>query len=62
MTVAASKKLALDWGVIVFMAIIHVGAVLAFLPQFFSWQGVGVALLDQRWIGYYPLLAPDAFP
>jgi sn-1 stearoyl-lipid 9-desaturase len=49
MTVAASKKLGLDWGVIIFMAMIHIGAVLAFLPQFFSWQGVGVALL-LHWI------------
>jgi sn-1 stearoyl-lipid 9-desaturase len=49
MTVAASKKLPLDWGVIGFMSIIHVGAVLAFLPQFFSWQGVGTALF-LHWI------------
>jgi stearoyl-CoA desaturase (delta-9 desaturase) len=38
MTVASSTtKLGYDWGVIVFMAIIHLGAMLAFLPQFFSW-------------------------
>jgi sn-1 stearoyl-lipid 9-desaturase len=49
MTVAAPNKLPLDWGVIIFMAIIHLGAIIAFLPQFFSWQGVGVALL-LHWI------------
>jgi sn-1 stearoyl-lipid 9-desaturase len=49
MTVATSTKLRPDWGVIIFMAIIHLGAAIAFLPQFFSWQGVGVALL-LHWI------------
>jgi stearoyl-CoA desaturase (delta-9 desaturase) len=50
MTVASSTtKLGYDWGVIVFMAIIHLGAMLAFLPQFFSWQGVALALF-LHWI------------
>jgi stearoyl-CoA desaturase (delta-9 desaturase) len=45
MTVAASTKLRYDWGVIVFMSIIHLGAIIAFFPGIFSWQGVGLALI-----------------
>jgi stearoyl-CoA desaturase (delta-9 desaturase) len=44
MTLATPTKLRLDWAVIVFMTIIHVGAILAFLPGFFSWQGVALVL------------------
>jgi sn-1 stearoyl-lipid 9-desaturase len=34
-----------NWVAIIVTAIIHVGAGLAFLPQFFSWQALGVAVL-----------------
>lgn len=49
MTTATQNKLGLDWGVIVFMAIIHLGAILAFLPGNFSWTGV-VLTLVLHWI------------
>jgi sn-1 stearoyl-lipid 9-desaturase len=45
MTVATSTKLPYDWGVIIFMAIIHIAAIFAFLPQFFSWKAVVLALI-----------------
>ncbi|UBF26624.1 acyl-CoA desaturase [Kovacikia minuta CCNUW1] len=44
MTVATSKKLNFDWAVIVFMAILHAGALLAFVPSLFSWSAVGLAI------------------
>jgi len=44
MTVATSKELNFDWAVIVFMAIIHVGALFAFLPANFSWTAIGLAI------------------
>jgi stearoyl-CoA desaturase (delta-9 desaturase) len=44
MTVATSKNLNFDWAVIVFMAIIHAGALLAFVPATFSWTAVGLAI------------------
>ncbi len=44
MTVATSKKLNFDWAVIIFMAIIHAGALLAFVPATFSWTAVGLAI------------------
>ena len=34
-----------SWPVIIYFTLIHVCACLAFLPQFFSWQALGVALL-----------------
>jgi fatty-acid desaturase len=54
MTVATPNKpttsqLRPDWVVIGFMATVHLIALLAFLPQFFSWGAVGVALL-LHWI------------
>jgi sn-1 stearoyl-lipid 9-desaturase len=50
MTAATSStKLSLDWPVIIFMALVHGGAILAFLPGFFSWQGVVLALV-LHWI------------
>jgi sn-1 stearoyl-lipid 9-desaturase len=45
MTVATSKKTPLAWNIIIYLASIHLVALLAFLPQFFSWQAVGVAFL-----------------
>lgn len=46
MTVATSnnKNLSYDWGVIVFMALMHAGALLALLPANFSWSAIGVAV------------------
>jgi sn-1 stearoyl-lipid 9-desaturase len=43
MTVATSKKTPLAWNIIIFLGSIHLVALLAFFPQFFSWQAVGVA-------------------
>ncbi len=34
----------LDWPVVVFIALTHLGAVFAFFPPFFSWSGVLVAV------------------
>lgn len=42
MTVAQSEKLSPSWSIIIYMTTIHLVALLAFLPQFFSWQAVGV--------------------
>lgn len=44
MTVATSKKLNFDWPVILFMAIVHIGALFALLPANFSWAAVGLAI------------------
>jgi sn-1 stearoyl-lipid 9-desaturase len=68
MTVAASPKLRLDWTMIIALVIFHIGAVCAFLPGIFSWQGVGVALL-LHWItgglgitlGWHRLLSHRSF-
>ncbi len=68
MTVAASTKLRLDWTMIIALVIFHIGAVCAFLPGIFSWQGVGVALL-LHWItgglgitlGWHRLLSHRSF-
>jgi stearoyl-CoA desaturase (delta-9 desaturase) len=43
MTVATSQKLPLDWTVIIFMATIHLVALLSLLPSNFSWGAVGIA-------------------
>ncbi len=46
MTVATSNKpLTYDWTVIIFMAFLHAGALLAFLPANFSWPAIGLALV-----------------
>jgi sn-1 stearoyl-lipid 9-desaturase len=68
MTVAASTKLRLDWTMIIALVIFHIGAVCAFLPGLFSWQGVGIALL-LHWItgglgitlGWHRLLSHRSF-
>jgi stearoyl-CoA desaturase (delta-9 desaturase) len=49
MTVATSKKLAFDWTTIIYFSLIHLVALLAFLPGNFSWQAVGVLVLF-HWI------------
>jgi stearoyl-CoA desaturase (delta-9 desaturase) len=43
MTVATAQKLPLDWTVIIYMATIHLVALLSLLPSNFSWGAVGVA-------------------
>lgn len=68
MTVAASTKLRLNWTMIIALTIFHIGAICAFLPQFFSWQAVGLALL-LHWItgglgitlGWHRLLSHRSF-
>jgi stearoyl-CoA desaturase (delta-9 desaturase) len=46
MTVAsASEKLPLSWPTLLFLAAVHLIALLALFPQFFSWQGVGVMVV-----------------
>lgn len=51
MTVAAPKPepLPRDWVTIIYFSFIHLVALLALLPQFFSWQAVGILLLF-HWI------------
>jgi sn-1 stearoyl-lipid 9-desaturase len=46
MTIATDTKpkLPLDWGVIIFMTVVHIGAVCAFLPGNLSWQGFALAI------------------
>jgi sn-1 stearoyl-lipid 9-desaturase len=43
-TATSTTKLPFDWAVIIFMAIIHIGALFALLPSNFSWAGVGLAV------------------
>jgi fatty-acid desaturase len=43
MTVATDKKLPIDWMVVIYMAFIHLMALLALLPANFSWGTIGVA-------------------
>ncbi len=45
MTIATSTKRSINWVNTLFFAGVHIGAVFAFLPIFFSWKAVGVALL-----------------
>jgi stearoyl-CoA desaturase (delta-9 desaturase) len=45
MTVATSEKLPIDWVTLIYMAFIHLVALLAFLPSNFSWGAVGVTLI-----------------
>ncbi len=45
MTVATANKLRPDWITIIYMATIHLVALLALLPSNFSWGAVGVAFL-----------------
>jgi stearoyl-CoA desaturase (delta-9 desaturase) len=68
MTVATSNKLPWDWTTIVYMGILHLLAMLAFLPGNFSWQAVGLALV-LHWItgglgitlGFHRLLTHRSF-
>ncbi len=49
MTVATEKKLPFDWLTFAYISGIHLVALLAFLPNFFSWSAVGVALI-MHWV------------
>ena len=49
MTVATEKKRPFDWPAFGYIASIHLVALLAFLPNFFSWSAVGVALI-MHWV------------
>jgi fatty-acid desaturase len=69
MTVASSQdKLPLDWGVVIFMVVVHSAAIFAFLPSNFSWTAVGVALF-LHWLtgglgitlGWHRLVAHRSF-
>ena len=69
MTVATStNKLRFDWPVIIYMAIVHAGALLVFLPGTFSWSAVGL-MLFLHWVtgglgitlGFHRLLTHRSF-
>jgi len=68
MTVATSKKSNFDLPVILFMAIVHGGALFALLPANFSWAAVGVAVF-LHWVtgglgitlGFHRLLTHRSF-
>jgi len=68
MTLATETKLRLDWPVILFMAAIHIIAILAFLPGNFNWAAVGVAVF-LHWVtgglgvtlGYHRLVTHRSF-
>jgi sn-1 stearoyl-lipid 9-desaturase len=45
MSIAIDRNLRISWHFVAVVALVHVGALLAFLPGFFSWQGVGLMLL-----------------
>jgi stearoyl-CoA desaturase (delta-9 desaturase) len=49
MTVATSTKLPLQWTIILFMGVIHLGALFALVPSNFTWEAVALALLF-HWI------------
>ncbi len=49
MTVATSEKLKLDWGIVAYMAVLHLGALTALLPGTFSWSAVGI-MLFLHWV------------
>lgn len=44
-----TQKLSYDWGVIAVMAILHIGALFAFLPSNFSWSAVAL-MLFLHWV------------
>jgi fatty-acid desaturase len=68
MTLATEKKLDLDWVVIIYMATIHLVALLAFVPGNFSWKAVAVAFI-LYWVtgglgitlGFHRLVAHRSF-
>lgn len=71
MTIATENqhnKLRISWHFVAVISILHVGALFAFLPAFFSWQGVVLALV-LHWItgglgitlGWHRLVAHRSF-
>lgn len=68
MTIATSTKITPDWTTIGFMAFLHAGALLAFIPSNFSWSAVGLALF-LHWVtgglgitlGFHRLLTHRSF-
>ena len=44
MTIATSTEPRITWPVVFFMAVVHFGALFAFLPSNFSWSAVGLAV------------------
>ncbi len=67
MTIATSEKLPLAWGMIAYMATIHLVALLALIPSNFSWGAVGVAFAlycITEWgitVGYHRLASHRSF-
>jgi sn-1 stearoyl-lipid 9-desaturase len=49
MSIAIDRNLRISWHFVAVVALVHVGALLAFLPGFFSWQGVGL-MLFLHWV------------
>jgi stearoyl-CoA desaturase (delta-9 desaturase) len=45
MTLATSPRPSLSWSIIIYMATIHLVALLALFPSNFSWQALGIAFL-----------------
>ena len=68
MTIATENKLRVSWYFATVIGLLHIGAFMALLPQFFSWQGVGLALV-LHWItgglgitlGWHRLVAHRSF-
>ena len=68
MTIATENKLRVSWYFATVIGLLHIGALLALLPQFFSWQGVVLALV-LHWItgglgitlGWHRLVAHRSF-
>ncbi|MEM1369046.1 MAG: fatty acid desaturase [Cyanobacteria bacterium P01_H01_bin.15] len=68
MTVATTSQRKKDWLVIAYLGVIHLVALLAIFPQFFSWSAVGVALF-LHWVtgclgitlGFHRLVAHRSF-
>jgi len=68
MSFATTNKLAPDWGIISYIGMIHLVALLALFPAFFSWKAVGVAVvlycITECWgitLGYHRLLSHRSF-
>lgn len=68
MTIATSQKLNPEWKVIIFMVILHCGALFALLPSNFNWTAIGIAFL-LHWVtgglgitlGFHRLLTHRSF-
>lgn len=68
MTIETSTKITPDWTTISFMAFLHAGALLAFIPSNFSWSAVALALA-LHWVtgglgitlGFHRLLTHRSF-